>query len=503
MTREELYESLLNELKAIKPPRSPQVSAVRWLADNWNSHRVFCLNAPVATGKSNIAASIQKVFPKTLIITASNILVNQYGDSFNYMNLLKGRGSYCCKIGENCADSFNEFKIYCNGCPYVQARDRAEMGDPTTANPMSFIQAIRGGILEYPDVLVVDEAHTLGGFIRSIFSGVFAFSDTSWKAGDMKDLDSLVTWLRYQGRLISDLKGAKLKENPKANVKKEDSLITSLDTIRWGIESSRDKSDWFFYIEKDPKGHKKLHIESIVPPPAIMEYFLKSSKIVLMSGTLFPTMIKEIVGDIPYAYLSLPSIIPKERRLVILKPAADTINKDTDPSVFAKKIIEIAKENKGKQGIIHTTYSLGAKLYEELSDKLDVRFNTKETKQATLDDFKNKEFQWLIASGMSEGIDLYGDVGEINIICKLHYPYLGDPYVVKRKSKPDGNLWYASCALLHLLQAAGRTTRGPDDYSKTYLLDPGIIRVLESVKRFAGSRATEYIPPYFKEAFII
>ena len=142
MTREELYESLLNELKAIKPPRTPQVSAMRWLADNWNSHRVFCLNAPVATGKSNIAASIQKVFPKTLIITASNILVNQYGDSFNYMNLLKGRGSYCCKIGENCADSFNEFKIYCNGCPYVQARDRAEMGDPTTANPMSFIQAI-------------------------------------------------------------------------------------------------------------------------------------------------------------------------------------------------------------------------------------------------------------------------------------------------------------------------------------------------------------------------
>jgi Rad3-related DNA helicase len=80
---------------------------------------------------------------------------------------------------------------------------------------------------------------------------------------------------------------------------------------------------------------------------------------------------------------------------------------------------------------------------------------------------------------MSEGIDLPDDLARINIIPKLQYPYLKDPYVVKRMALQDGEKWYALEALKYAIQAAGRTTRHEKDWSTTIIMDPTFKRKVD------------------------
>ena len=491
-----LYEQLKKNLEKYHPPRDPQLKTVKWLADNWEEYRIFCLNAPVGTGKSDIAVAVQDLFPNTVIITPNNNLVDQYGDSFDFLNLLKGKDNYSCFADSDCGTCYKNMKKYCKGCPYLAARTRAEIGDPTIANPMSYFYNVRKDNISPATVLVVDEAHTLASFIRSIFTTKLSFEDVRWNKADLKDLASLTAFLRKQEDKVAKL--AELKRKNKEDAEKEDALVTRISKVAWAI--GEDPSVWFFYESDDYHKGKVLNIECLYPPKYVLDVFMKSNKIILMSGTLFPNHIKELVGDTPYTYLSLPSIIPKENRKVLCWPAAQQVNASTPPEVFAAKIKQIIGANPGKQGIIHATYKMGEQLLELLKH-LNVQGNNKTNKNEVLERFKRKEFQWLMACGMSEGVDLPGDLGEVNVICKMQFPYLKDAFVEKRMKLPDGQLWYSAAALLHLVQATGRTNRGPTDKSVTYILDPNANRCMDTIERLAGKDTDKYIPPYFKEAF--
>jgi Rad3-related DNA helicase len=98
----------------------------------------------------------------------------------------------------------------------------------------------------------------------------------------------------------------------------------------------------------------------------------------------------------------------------------------------------------------------------------------------------------MLACGMAEGVDLKGDLCHVNIIPKLQFSYLGDPWVQKRKELHDGDLWYSLATVKWMLQAAGRSTRSEKDYSEIYILD----------QAFGGlvMRTKKHIPRYFMEA---
>ena len=108
---------------------------------------------------------------------------------------------------------------------------------------------------------------------------------------------------------------------------------------------------------------------------------------------------------------------------------------------------------------------------------------------------------WLLASGMAEGLDLTEDKARVNVIAKLSYPYLGDPYVAWRLKQPGGQLWYSLQTLTHLMQAVGRTTRSPTDESITYVLDPGLGRLFDKIKQLVKpSELQNYLPTDFMES---
>jgi ATP-dependent DNA helicase DinG len=75
----------------------------------------------------------------------------------------------------------------------------------------------------------------------------------------------------------------------------------------------------------------------------------------------------------------------------------------------------------------------------------------------------------LLSPSMTEGLDLVGDLARWQVICKLPYPYLGDPQVAARRAEEPG--WYDWRTCLTLVQAYGRAVRSEDDHAVTYLLD--------------------------------
>jgi len=70
---------------------------------------------------------------------------------------------------------------------------------------------------------------------------------------------------------------------------------------------------------------------------------------------------------------------------------------------------------------------------------------------------------------MTEGIDLHGDNGRFQIICKVPFPYLGDKLVRKRMNK--WKWWYPLQTAKTIVQAVGRSVRSDDDHAVTYILD--------------------------------
>ncbi|MEM6431580.1 MAG: helicase C-terminal domain-containing protein, partial [Deinococcota bacterium] len=96
----------------------------------------------------------------------------------------------------------------------------------------------------------------------------------------------------------------------------------------------------------------------------------------------------------------------------------------------------------------------------------------------------------LLTPSMTEGIDLAGDLSRWQIICKIPYPYLGDPQVTRRKERDPA--WYDWHTTLTVVQAYGRSIRSEDDYAVTYLLDADFPNFLKRQKR--------RLPSWFLEA---
>jgi Rad3-related DNA helicase len=70
---------------------------------------------------------------------------------------------------------------------------------------------------------------------------------------------------------------------------------------------------------------------------------------------------------------------------------------------------------------------------------------------------------------MSEGVDLHGELSRFQVVCKVPYPYLGDPLIRKRMNKFSG--WYPMQVAKTIVQAVGRSVRSKDDKAVTYILD--------------------------------
>ena len=96
----------------------------------------------------------------------------------------------------------------------------------------------------------------------------------------------------------------------------------------------------------------------------------------------------------------------------------------------------------------------------------------------------------LLSPSLREGVDLPDDFLRFQIITKMPYPDLGDPWTAARQ--PRDPRWYALETAKSLVQAYGRSCRHAGDHGVTYVLDAQFARFLQ--------RYRPLLPAWFREA---
>ncbi len=463
-----------------RTPRQVQVDALNWLADGWETSRIDVIQAPVGAGKSAIARAIQ-IATGAHIITPSNILVNQYHGDFPDVNVLKGKTHYDCRFsGLNCSEWQDALEQKpCEGCPYTTCKKAALKGEPTFFNPISLYYTTRHLDWNPPKVLVVDEAHQLGSMILMLTGTRLRKSVYKFDERATNEI-FLVEFLRETGRKLKKLADMYAAQNDFKKMSEVSKEYESVTLTRRGLEE--DAQNYAIWMEDGLYRGKRevfLNIKPIQPPKFVVNRLMQADKIILMSGTILPMDVKDLIGEDPYRYLDLPSPIPVAARQVYARPVTYPMNFQTDPKKIVASIEEVLKAHEGQNTIIHASYALSRNLAPNF--KRPILYNTAETKDAVLDQFK-REGGVLLAAGMAEGIDLKGDLCRLNIIPKLMYPNMMDAVVKKRMSLADGKEWFDLQTLKTLMQQIGRSSRSETDFSKTYVLDPQFSRLLVKYK---------------------
>lgn len=415
-------------------PRPQQEEVLREIEEHWKSTDVFIIRAPVGSGKSAVAETIakyaQSLSLSSTICTPTNVLVRQYenGAEEGTFAAAPSRSSFGKddRAWEIAKHQFKDASIkLCNNYTYLALR-------------------------AYSNVAIFDEAHKLIPMLTEM-DGIKIWKHISGYPTYMPTILHFMQWAaesddRKVGKLM-----VKLKAHP------------SLYTMSHEIGEFRGMEKELLNVRPlSPKNSK----------PVLWPGCVK--KIFLMSATIGLPDVAELGLDRRRVRLiDVSSPIPPERRPIVYDPigsmAVHSQNKNMEKAV--KYILGTASEYKDK-GLVHCTYGLAAKLRPYLAEHPRFIFHTNLDKSKKLRQWLNsppEEGKILIACGLTEGLDVKGDLGRWQIIMKIMFPDQSDIAVAeKMRHDPD---WYAQQAIRELEQAVGRICRSEDDFGVSFILD--------------------------------
>jgi len=257
----------------------------------------------------------------------------------------------------------------------------------------------------------------------------------------------------------------------------------------------KDPLEFVFKFE-NPGDYQKVTFEPIFVRQFIAQnLFPFAEKFLLMSATILnPKIFCQNIGldSNEVAFLQQENNFPAKHRPIVkryvgrmsLRHIDETLPKITDA------IEGILEQHPDKKGIIQTHSEKIATYIKLNMNNLRLTFN-KDSKspQEMLEIHNQKPGSFIVASGLREGLDLKGDLSEVQIFCKTPFPNLGDRRVKRRKDLQPG--WYAYQTALSFIQALGRSVRGREEKAITYILD-------KSFERFyLGHR--KLFPSYIRE----
>jgi Rad3-related DNA helicase len=148
---------------------------------------------------------------------------------------------------------------------------------------------------------------------------------------------------------------------------------------------------------------------------------------------------------------------------------------ETMPAILAS-IEKILRKHENEKGIVHTqSYKLQQAVIEYFENhpygsRLLWHTNARGSRDETLrTHLESKAPTVLLSPSMTEGLDLRDDLSRFQVIPKIPFPNLADPYVKAKKERDPS--WYQWQTALCLVQATGRSVRNADDHCISYILD--------------------------------
>ena len=409
-----------------------------------------------------------------------------------------GKSNYDCLLLEGLDASDCPFRSaslakqkpkICNKCPYILAKNQFRYSN-LAACTLDFFIYNRASA----DILIIDESASLEdkllnhfgialpekidlkNLTDSIHQWMISLEEESENYTEM--LESMNLSATNNTRLLNDIRYVTTK------LTKIERQVAKCGRILQVI-SSNEKA---YFIDKD----RNLKLIRGEYPFNSMASRVKM--VIMSSGTPTTSLICR-----NYSRVEAVHPIPKRNRLIYYEPVGKMSRANLDNTVpgMAKRILEIHKEYP-RQTIVHChSYGIAQKLKDHMRHPKVLQQTPGHREDALRQFMRSKECIFLSVN-YAEGINLKGENFQRNIIAKVPYPSLGDEWVIKRNETDKAELnidkWYRLTTAVAIQQAAGRTTRDPDDFSKTYILDSNF--------GFFYSQNKNLLEPWFRDAIV-
>lgn len=464
-------------------PREGQTQSLSVLQDTVDNWEVAVIRSPVGSGKSGMAVAAQLGFHAAgrgcTVLVPNNILRAQYLEEFDHMETVKAQHEYVVGAKsqwhgrvripgyEMTLKKFrNQYGFFPRGNQY--SADLSACRKKFSPCVLNFYTYIAQKL--YKDILIIDEAHQMLEMLKDMHA------KTLWQhihkfPSNMSSVGDLMEWAE--------------KNSHRDNVPE---LLQELSRVHPAsvIEYARAlyRNEWADCIKIKPF--------SVRDKPPIL-WPKKIKRIVLMSATINQKDLEFMgLGDRVIKWIDTPSPIPKEQRPIIPMRVANmsaTQQQDSMPKLV-NTLKQLADKHEGQSGFVHIPYTAATKLQQLLGDDSRFIFHSKADKNDKFAEFLKSKGKVFVGSGMTEGIDLKGDLAGWQLIAKVPWPSLGDS--VNRWIAEHDPDYYALLTAQELLQASGRVCRGPEDYGVTYVFD--------SSWDTWYTRCKKFLPLWFTEA---
>lgn len=485
--------------------------------------RYVVVQAPTGSGKSQIARAFAKQSGSAYILTPTKILQDQYDRDFqNDMEIMKGRNAYTAFYQEKsddmpedavvtCADCIcRKKKVDTASCPYRLAKQKA-LGSPVVVHNFdSFLYQNLG--LPWPgrELMIIDECHATESKVAGFME--FSISSRFIPGLYIPKYDTLDEYASFFRELASSLKKtisdlSDIRETGMLNgtqVRLLDRLTNLSSKLERFIrqQDSGNPPEYVFDYQED-FGYQTLKIRPVFGCDyAERLLFDYGRRVLMMSATILD--IDQFCDNVglnvdEVCYIEGESFFPVENNKIVYKGVGKMNFKSIDRTLphIVEEIENILMRFPSKRGIIQTHSEKIAEYIREnvtISEVAERLTFNKDFPDAfeTLKFHAEKPGSVIVASGLREGVDLRGDLSQLQIFCKIPYPSLGDKQVSRRKDLDSG--WYGYQTTLSFVQAVGRSIRSENDRAVTYILDSGFGYFYHQNKH--------YIPDHIRKAIV-
>ena len=478
------------------------------------------VEAPTGVGKSAIAYTVHKVLAslndwhRTTVITGTKGLQDQYVSEHGDMYDLKGKNNYSCIIGDfsynspKCKSAIANNKCSTTNCPYVSRRDhwlnRADLRLTNASFVIKAPAALIASDTTRTKLLIIDECHELPTHLINHATATIDVNDlktslstygnalseqlkvvfnlfkkvpisTAFRLCDV-DKDGKVGEFYNKAAAVLSGINSRIEKGDTTNVlhviaEELNTLVGSLSTFVNQVTSEWILTEFKYgsVLEAKPVYAKQVSKAGV---------FSKANQFVHMSATIcgYEAYCKNLGIPLDEAkFISVPNPIPVENRAIKLVGSVN-VNKNVDVKLLAKEIDAIiAKHDKMENGVIHT---VSFKLAQDIvqASKYKSRMLISNDRKEIMNAMSTPSGTILLSPSVETGYDFKGDLARWQILAKVPYGFIGDPFVKLNMSRDP--VWYARQAILRMVQASGRVTRGISDYGVTYIVDSNATRLI-------------------------
>jgi Rad3-related DNA helicase len=520
-------------------PRPEQIALLEALGhaiaaaeDDPKAPHVLLVEAPPGVGKSHVAMTVARWSGSAYLLTSQKLLQDQYEREFGRdVQLVKGRDNYLCERypGARVTTAYGMCRRRGGPpclCPYARAK-LAARGAPIFCTNTSYFLTLRQWRredLERRRVLIVDEAHTLEAQLAHVFTVAFAPEQMrAWFGAMLPRLDVADAY-----RAVLDEHGARLQSELALVGEELDALAPpdeaeqflsappssrELDLLarrdmldnalaRVGFFMDAPETEW---VVRYPAGAAAtLELVPLSVAPWAFELLFDAADITVLSSAFLGHhgALAECFGLDAGGVRTLraPSPFPLDRRPIVYRPVG-ALSRETlaelEPAVFTE-VARILAAHPRDKGLIHApSYAAADRLMHDLAARAPadhrrlVLVESAAAKPRALDLHRASPFPTVLVSpSLREGVDLPDEQLRFQIVTKMPYPDLGDPWTAARQARD--HRWYALETAKALVQAYGRSCRHAGDHGVTYVLDGQFARFL--------TRYRPLLPPWFLDA---